>query len=97
MKHWNAIQKHLSAIPLKSRKEVFKEFRIAHSNWRAPTLAVLERIVVRMERQVNVCLEQNLRKQALNRSVRHYKFFLSKHKTFKQLIRKNHERKNSMD
>jgi len=83
MKHWNAIQKHLSAISLKSRKEIFKEFRIAHSNWRAPTLAVLERIVVRMERQVDVCEEQNVRKQALNRSVRYYKLFLLKRKYLK--------------
>ena len=78
-----AIQKHLSAIPLRSRKEIFKEFRIAHSNWRAPTLAVLERIVVRMERQVDVCEEQNVRKQALNRSVRYYKLFLLKRKYIK--------------
>ena len=83
MKHWNAIQKHLSAIPLKSRKEIFKEFRIAHSNWKEPTFVGLERIVVRMERQVDVCLKQNVRKQALNRSVRYYKLFLLKRKYLK--------------
>lgn len=78
MMHWSAVQEYLLAIPLKSRKEIFKEFRIAHPNWRAPTLAVLERIVVRLERQVDVCTEQNVRKQTLNRSVRYYKLFLLK-------------------
>ena len=83
MKRWKAIHEYLLAIPLRSRKEIFKEFKIAHSNWKEPTFAVLERIVVRMERQVDVCLEQNVRKQALNRSVRYYKLFLLKRKYLK--------------
>jgi len=97
MKTWIAILTDLSRITKRDRKAVFNDFKIAYPNWRPKTFAALELVVVELEKQVDVCILYEVKKQALNRSVRHYKFFLSKHKTFKQLTRKNHERKNSMD
>jgi hypothetical protein len=97
MKSWIAMLTDLARITKKDRKAVFNDFKIAYPNWRPKTFAALEMVVVELEKQVDVCILYEVKKQALNRSVRHYKFFLSKHKTFKQLTRKNHERKNSMD
>lgn len=97
MKTWAAMLTDLARITKSDRKAIFKDFKAAYPNWRMQTFAALELVVVELEKQVNVCILYQLKKQALNRSVRHYKFFLSKHKTFKQLTRKNHEHKNSLD
>jgi hypothetical protein len=97
MKTWIAMLNDLRQINKRDRKAVFKDFKLAYPNWRPRTFTTLELVVVDLEKQVDVCILHEVKKQALNRSVRHYKFFLSKHKTFKQLTRKNHERKNSMD
>ena len=97
MKTWIAMLTDLTRITKKDRKAVFNDFKIVYPKWRLQTFAALELVVVELEKQVDVCILYSIRKQALNRSVRHYKFFLSKHKLFKQLTRKNHERKNTMD
>lgn len=57
-------------------------------------MRALSRVVVYLDRQVDVCEEEGLKKQALNRSVRHYRFFITKHKYCKKV---NHEHTNSMD
>lgn len=96
MKTWIAILTDLARITKKDRKVIFNDFKIAYPNWRPKTFASLELVVVELEKQVNVCILYEIKKQALNRSVRHYKNYLTKSKLFKQLTRKNHEHKNQM-
>lgn len=80
MNNWKAIHSKLKVMPLKARKEIFKAFKIAYPNWKKPTFAALERVVVRLERQTDVCIEYNIKKQALNRSVKYYRYYITEYK-----------------
>jgi len=79
MNTWFDIQSSLSKMTLKRRKLIFSRFVKDNPNWKSRTIKALGRVVVHLERQVDVCGEFDLRKQALNRSVRHYRYYVTKH------------------
>jgi len=78
MKRWKTIYEDLQLLKVKERKFLFQQFKDSHANWSESTLFALSNVVVKMERQVDVCKNYNIRKQALNRSVRHYRNFIVK-------------------
>jgi len=94
MNSWFEIQSSLAKMTLTKRKQIFKHFVTDHPNWKTHTMHSLSRVVVFLERQVDVCGEEGLKKQALNRSVRHYRYFVTK---FKYCRKTKHESKNSLD
>jgi len=80
MIRWQEVHDSLKALKLYERKALFREFKDLHPNWSPTTFDALSAVVVRLWRQVDVCKTYNVRKQALNRSVRHYRFFIARRK-----------------
>jgi hypothetical protein len=94
MNNWFEIQSSLAKMTLTKRKQIFKHFVTVHPNWKSHTVKALSQVVVYLDRQVDVCNELELKKQALNRSVRHYRYFVTK---FKYCKKDKHENKHTMD
>ena len=80
MTRWGEIENKLKAMTLRSRKQLFKEFKSVHVNWHQPTFDALGEVVVHLRRQVDVCEEYKIPKQLLNRSVRHYRYYVLRQK-----------------
>lgn len=97
MKSWLEIQSSLAKMTLAKRKQIFKHFVVEHMNWKNHTIHALSRVVVFLDRQVDVCGEEGLKKQALNRSVRHYRYFVTKHKYCKKDKHENKKQSHSLD
>ena len=94
MNNWFEIQSSLAKMTRTKRKQIFKHFVTDHPNWKKRTMYALSRVAVYLDRQVDVCGEEGLKKQALNRSVRHYRYFVTKYKYCKK---DKHENKYSLD
>ena len=76
MNHWKETYKQLKELTLKERKFLFKEFVSYNPIWHSETIKMLSLVVVYLHRQVDVCEEYKVKKQALNRAVRYYKLYL---------------------
>ena len=83
MKRWSYIHDKLKLMSIKERKDIFKDFCVAHPHWRQPLLIAISEVVIRLKRQIDVSEELGIRKQFLNRGVRYYREFVVKKRYFK--------------
>jgi len=79
MKRWHECEKRLKELKIRDRKALFKEFKTTKENWTNTTLDSLHEVVVYLKRQIDVAEQFGIRKQALNRSVYHYRQFMENH------------------
>lgn len=77
MKRWDTLRDSLSKLSFRERKHLFLEFVDEHDRWSKQTLEILSKVVVYLLSQHEVAQMYDIHKQAINRSVKVYKHFLT--------------------